>query len=613
MAKKSGNDAVEKTESLIDPIYERFSKGVIRAIGSTEFYEFFMDAISKADNEFQFSNRKMVKIVDLGWVDMIENSLEAIQSIVNNPRNVIREEELVVNVVNAKKGGAEVVRHLSQHASYVDDFNEDSGDVRPGKLMQRYREDSINLYENRLAYTALEYAARFVDIRYDALIAAMSDEYGAKLKIRSDMKGETEQVHLDMFLHIKEIDNAMLTDDKNSEVFSRISRIQRMLTVFMRSSFAMQMSKLPRIKGTINKTNVLKKNKVYKQIVALFEFLRSYDDVGYSIKIVEQNPTITPQFEEDIYRNILFNYLILKGYLEDKDDRKVTVATKGRKRTLRPKFIREIIEELTEDYDLPDVEVRKVLIEELTKADLMKEEAEERRRLVEEQEQRKKEEAERLKREKEEEKERERKAKEEEKERKRREKLIEEERRKSELAERNIEDRRRSGIFRKEIASFREHLDEQLSAREEAAAVKAESMRDFADAVQILEETERIKREELERLKQQKKEEQERIKYERLLEKRRIEEERERLVKEQLQKEEEERQRQLQAEREEAERHLEEDRARLSSVSAELENFEKELKTRLELRKRQAEDARRAEEERERQRKERLARKKTVG
>ena len=192
MAKKSGNDAVEKTESLIDPIYERFSKGVIRAIGSTEFYEFFMDAISKADNEFQFSNRKMVKIVDLEWVDMIENSLEAIQSIVNNPRNVIREEELVVNVVNAKKGGAEVVRHLSQHASYVDDFNEDSGDVRPGKLMQRYREDSINLYENRLAYTALEYAARFVDIRYDALIAAMSDEYGAKLKIRSDMKGETE-------------------------------------------------------------------------------------------------------------------------------------------------------------------------------------------------------------------------------------------------------------------------------------------------------------------------------------------------------------------------------------------------------------------------------------
>ena len=133
MAKKSGGAADEKVTSLIDPIYERFSKGVIRAIGSTEFYEFFMDAISRADNEFQFSNRKMVKLVDLEWVDTIEKSLEAIQNIVNNPRNVIKEEELVVNVVNAKKGGSEVVRNLAQHASYVDDFNEEKAEVKPLK------------------------------------------------------------------------------------------------------------------------------------------------------------------------------------------------------------------------------------------------------------------------------------------------------------------------------------------------------------------------------------------------------------------------------------------------------------------------------------------------
>ena len=47
---------------------------------------------------------------------------------------------------------------------------------------------------------------------------------------------------------------------------------------------------------------------------------------------------------------------------------------------------KEIIEELTDDYDLPDVEIRKVLIEEITKAQLLKEEEAERRRLVEEKE-----------------------------------------------------------------------------------------------------------------------------------------------------------------------------------------------------------------------------------
>ena len=49
---------------LIDPIYEKFTKSVIRSIGSTEFYEFFMDTVSHARNEFQFSNRKMEKFID---------------------------------------------------------------------------------------------------------------------------------------------------------------------------------------------------------------------------------------------------------------------------------------------------------------------------------------------------------------------------------------------------------------------------------------------------------------------------------------------------------------------------------------------------------------------
>ena len=115
-----------------------------RAIGSTEFYEFFMDAVSRAQNEFQFSNRKLIKTVDATWVDSIEEALEAMQNIISSPRNVIKEEELIVNVANAKRAGAETVRHLAQHSDLVEDFNADHGEVRPSRLMQRYREDSIH-------------------------------------------------------------------------------------------------------------------------------------------------------------------------------------------------------------------------------------------------------------------------------------------------------------------------------------------------------------------------------------------------------------------------------------------------------------------------------------
>ncbi len=522
--KKSG---AQSKATLIDPIYQKFSKSVIRALGTTEFYEFFMDSIARADNVFQFSNRKVIKTVDLEWVDAIESCLQAFQTIISSPRNVIKEEELIVNVANAKKAGSDVVRHLAQHANLVEKFDEEKGDVRPSRLMQKYREDSAGLYENRLVFTAMESAFRFVQIRHDALFSAMSEEYGAKLKIDSNMESATEKVHMEMFMHIKEIEGALETDERNREVFERISRIYRMLAVYMNSTFAQQMAKLTRVRGSITKTNVLKKNPNYRKVVQLFEFLQGYTDVGYTIRVVEQNPQINDVFQQDIYHNILFNYLILKGYLEDESDRQIPVAPKSKKRTLKPKFVREIIEELTEDYDLPDVEIRKVLIEELTKEQLMQEEASERRRLVEEQAQRKKEEQDRIKQEKEAEKERIRKEKEAERERLRLEKEAEEAKLRQQRMEQEVEDRRRCKLLQDELDRFRERLTVQLEAREAAEARKAAELKAFEEMLKRQEEEARRKQEEEERAKLQAKEEQER----------KVREEQERLQREQQEKE----------------------------------------------------------------------------
>lgn len=596
-----------KKKSLIDPIYQKFTKSVIRALGSTEFYEFFMDAVSRADNEFQFSNRKMVKTVDFQWVDAVEETLPAFQTVISSPRNIIYEEELIVNVANARKAGPDVVRHLAQHASLVEKYDPENGDVRPNKVMQKYREDSAGTYENRLVFTAMETAYQFVKIRHDALFSAMSDEFGAKLKVQSNMESATELVHMDLFLHIKETDSALETDEKNQDVFSRISRAYRVLSVYMNSQFAQQMAKLPRVKGSITKTNVLKKNPSYHKIMKLLEFLRGYDEIGYSIRVVEQNPAVNETLQRDIYHNILFNYLILKGYLEDEKDRQVPTPTKSRKRTLKPRFIKEIIEELTEDYDLPDVEIRKVLIEELTKEQLMHEEAEERRRLVEEQAQRKKEEQERIRQEKEAEKERLRQEREVEKERIRQEKAAEEERLRMERMEREAEDRRRSVLLKKELARFEENLPKQLEAREKAAAKAATEMQDFADAAQILEEAEQRKQEQAERERIRRQEERERIRREKQLaaERARREEE-ERKIREQA---EAEVLRREQEAREEAARlaQLAQDTAGTQAYYEEILLFADALPNRLALRAQRAEQALREREQWEQKRRKRQA------
>lgn len=620
MAEKAKKETIRpsKKKNLIDPLYQKYTKSVIRALGSTEFYEFFMDAISKAENEFQFSNRKLEKTVDLNWVDAIEDSLPAFQNIISNPRNIIREDELIVNVANAKKAGSDVVRHLAQHANLVDKFDETNGDVRPNRLMQKYREDTLGFYENRIVFTSMETALQFVKIRHDALFSAMSDEFGAKLKVNSTMESATEMVHTELFLHIKETDSALETDEKNQDVFERISRIYRVLHVMMNSQFAQQMARMPRVKGSITKTNVLKKNPNYRKALALLEYLHSYDEIGYTIKVVEQNPQINETFQQDIYHNILFNYLILKGYLEDENDRRVPTPTKTRKRALKPKFIKEIIEELTEDYDLPDVEIRKVLIEELTKEQLMLEEAAERRRLVEEQERRKKEEQERIRLEQEAEKERIRKEKEAEKERLRQEKEAEEARLRQERMEREAEDRRRTKIFQAELAYFAEHREEKLQARIEAEEKRLRELKALEDAARLLEEAEARKREEEEREKKRLLEEQERIRREKLLAIERAKrEEEERIERERLAKIAEEERLRQEAERllrEEEERKArllrqqeERDTAVTKPYHEEIVIFLEALPQRMLLRQEEADRVAREKEQREEERRRRLA------
>lgn len=513
MAEKNKELSTNKqNEELVEVLFKKYVKSTIRTLGSTDFYESFMSALAHAQNEIQFSNRRMEKIVDTEWIEAIEAGLKGFQSIIENPRNVIREDELIVNVANAKKTGSDVVRHLATHASLVEDFNEETGDVRPNKVMQKYREDSIGqVYENRVVFTSLEMAYQFVKIRYDALFDVMSEEFGAKLKFKTDMESATESIHMDMFLHIKDIDGALDTDDKNRDVFNRISRLYRILSNDMNSHFAKHMAKYPQVKGSITKTNVLKKNKNYRAVVELLDYLKGYQNIGYTIKVIEQNPTVDENFQQDIFRNTMFQYLLLKNHLEKDKDRRLPPPVKERKKTLKPKFIKEIIEELTEDYDLPDVEVRKVLIEELTKEQLMREESAERRRLVQEQAERKRQERELIKKQEQEQKEKIRLEKEAEKERLRLEKEAEEQRLYIQRMEREQEDRRRSNIFKKDIDRFFSDFDERLENRNLALQHQTIVAEDFEDAAFILEETERLKKEQIAIKRQRKREELERL------------------------------------------------------------------------------------------------------
>lgn len=590
-------DANKTEETTVDKLYETYTRSVIRAVSSQEFYRFFLGACSQGKNIFQFTNRYSRKAVDYIWVEKLEEAVPAFAALTGvrvgdqlekefakkGVQIALKVDEIVVDVGRAKRISNDVIRHLAHHSEQVDNYDVETGQVLPNRLMQKITEETHTNYENRVAFTALELSFQAIRNRHEALFGEMSEDMGAKLKIKSDMEIGTDNVHLDMFMSIRQKEDALTTDTKNKEIFDRISRLYRLYSMFMHSPFAKELQSKERIRGHIVKTNVLKKNKMYKKIADTLEFLWKYTDVGYAMAVVDQSRQVDETMQLQLFNNIFFNYLALKGYLENEDGRQIPNTMLRRTRTFKPKFVKQIIEELTEDYNLPEVEIRKVLIEELTKEQLMQEEAEERRRLVEEQAKRKKEEEQRIRMEKAAEAERIRQEKAALRERLRREKEAQRQLERVERLERETEERRRSNLFRREYEAFKDDLVNQILLRAEETKRIEEEKLDFADAAQLLEEAEarKLAEEERERIRQQELREQERrekeLEEERLRQEKLAEEARIRAEKEA----EEERIRQEQ---------LAADRAQLQREIGTIEQFQAQLASRKSMRTQAAEE-----------------------
>ena len=489
----------------IDPIYKQYASKVIKNIASTEFYEYFMNALGSGKNVFQFSNRKIEKTVDERWVKEIEAVIKPMQEIINNPRNFIQQEEVIVNVALAKKVTPDTVRHLAQHGNMIDEVTEDS--VRPNKLMEKFKEDSWNTYENKFVYTLLEMTWDFVDKRYEAIFAAMGEEQGAYLKLSSDTRTYQEHWSVNLDIRVNQEEDLLSSDEKNESIFARIARLHRLLNTFRSTPFAKTVAKYGKIKPPLVRTNAIAKNPNFKACHKLWNFILAYNDVGYSINVYEQNPEITPDFQQDIFNSILFDYIILKNYLTLAGDKNIDMTEKFKKRTLKPKYIKEIVEEITKNYDLPDVEIRKVLIEELTKAQLMQEEEAERLRLVEAKEKemaekRKQEEKERKAKEKAELRERMRQQREAEKEQQRleKERLAQEAREKKEAERIAAEEQRTIDSFLKELETVFARRKQLVEDRAEAAELEKARLEEEEYFRQAREKEELEKQKEKERL-----------------------------------------------------------------------------------------------------------------
>ena len=90
------------------------------------------------------------------------------------PRKFIVQEEEIVPIERARKITNESIRHLAQHTNMIAKVEGD--DVTPNQILNVFREESFEVYENRFVYTLMQNLIRFIDIRYNVLFKVSDDD-----------------------------------------------------------------------------------------------------------------------------------------------------------------------------------------------------------------------------------------------------------------------------------------------------------------------------------------------------------------------------------------------------------------------------------------------------
>lgn len=350
----------------ISELYSKYTSG-IEELENDRYFQYLFEMIQAGDNTLQQKNRVLHKVVDERWLTVVEEGIEAIFHIVEKPRRFIATTEEVVPVALAKKITADSVRHLSQNTQFI--TSNEAGEIQPTRILNVTSEESFDLYENRFVYHLIQRLFAFVDKRTDVIFWSTGDETCNVMSMESKIDDAYEEISYKVEMTIKNRQSYAENDTDHMDIFKRIDRVRRLSRTLRTSSFCDIMGGCAKVYSPIQRTNLMMKDPDYRKCYQLWQFIEGYDEVGYTIE--EQDSAL--QFDEEYllqtYINFITNYTVFKSILES-DERNVKELAREKREPVKPKFVKEIREEIVEDRNVPDVEIRKVFVEEVTEAQL---------------------------------------------------------------------------------------------------------------------------------------------------------------------------------------------------------------------------------------------------
>lgn len=301
-------------------------------------------------NSFAFNRKIVEKSIDVSWVEAIENGLPNLDNVIRNPSRTIEDVEEVVPIALSRKITVESVKHLAQHTDLIQEIDPKTGRITPSKILNIHKEESLMTYENKFINTLVDRLYVFLNIRYQKLVQIAKDEEVYTLGYDGVLDdGAGKQMKISM--KVETIDSLDTADARGFTVWDRVEKIKKAIEGYKGSVLCTTLGNA-RIRPPVMRTNAIMKNVDLKACLALWQYIESYDKVGYELNVSDTAQKPAEDYVEGVYRLAALNFMLMRAYTQTEAESAAELKTQKSK-TLSPKFLRKFDKETAEKYDIP--------------------------------------------------------------------------------------------------------------------------------------------------------------------------------------------------------------------------------------------------------------------
>lgn len=290
---------------------------------------------------------------DYSWIDKIEETFPYLDPIIRVPKKFLAQEEEVVPVERAKKISMETIKHLAQHTNLIQEVSDD-GKITPSKVLNIFKEETFELYENRFINSLLRNLYNFVQLRKKAVSEGSFSKSEKILNYNSETKVDSEKVNITLAIKSNAYEDSSGKNSSGLTYEERISKIEFILMDYMKSPLIQSLTQALPVRSPIRKTNTILKNPNFQKALELWEFIERYDHKDRKEK--EDHFSVESNKEVE-------NKLILASYLNYDILSSMSLERRGKQKDKDGKYyIRKVVEDfINENNDMTSADFKQIL------------------------------------------------------------------------------------------------------------------------------------------------------------------------------------------------------------------------------------------------------------